>query len=140
MAYRVAALALILAGAGCTADPGNNIVARAASPAPATARQVGAEQNGSTITLPVGGELIVRLRGNRSTGYYWAVASTPAGLAAAGEDYVQDSAPAGMVGVGGVEQFKFRATRPGTGRLRLEQRGAGNRGVADTWSIQVVVR
>jgi predicted secreted protein len=129
-----------MAGAGCAAAPDNVVVARASSPAFPAARQVGAEQNGSTITLPVGGELIVGLRGNRSTGYYWAEASTPAQLAAAGDDYVQDSAPAGMVGVGGVEQFKFRATRPGTGRLRLEQRGAGNRGVADTWSIQGVVR
>ncbi len=103
-------------------------------------QQATAEQNGTTLRLPVGGTLTVALQGNRTTGYFWAVASKPDQLETTGEDYVQDPAPEGMVGVGGTEKFTFRALRRGQGRLRLEQRGAGNRGVAETWEATVDVQ
>jgi predicted secreted protein len=102
--------------------------------------QVSEAQNGTIVTLPVGGTLTVRLSGNRTTGYYWAVAERPAIVTLTGENYVQDPSEPGMVGVGGTEEFVFRAATRGRGTLRLEQRGAGNRGVAERWAVTVVVR
>lgn len=152
MKARMSALALLLATAGCVADQPEELMgargerldreaeARARANQGAAVQQVTDAQNGSSVTLPVGGQLTVALAGNRTTGYSWAVAAKPTNLTATGKDYVQDAAPAGMVGVGGTEKFTFRATSAGRGRLRLEHRGAGGRGVADTWQIEVVVR
>jgi predicted secreted protein len=144
MKFRISALALALAAAGCAPvedQGGRDAGAQAKAVAPVAAvQEVTDAQNGATVTMAVGGQLRVALAGNRTTGYYWEVAEKPANLTAAGADYVQDAAAPGMVGVGGTERFTFRATGRGTGRLRLDHRGAGGRGVADSWQINVVVR
>lgn len=107
----------------------------------ASAELVTEEQDGSSVTLVVGGELTVALRGNRSTPYRWEVMETPAPLRAAGEDYEQDPAPAGMVGQGGTEKFQFQAVAPGRGRVRLAYRGLSASGSPPerTWQIDVLV-
>lgn len=106
----------------------------------ATSREVSEAQNGTTVTLPVGGILMVRLNANPSTGYAWAIAERPPILGLDGQRYDQDPSEPGMVGVGGKETFFFDADRAGRGTLRLEYRGAGNRGVGERFAVTVVVR
>ena len=143
----ISALGLLLATAGCMMDESEGMGARGArvdrQPAMASGarvQQVGEAQNGSTITLPVGGELIVALKGNRTTGYAWEVGARPGNLSLSDKGYQQDAAPAGMVGVGGTETFKFRANRVGSGPLRLDHVGAGGRGVAESWQVTIIVQ
>jgi predicted secreted protein len=110
--------------------------ARAAGPV----QEVGPDQNGSIVVLPPGGSLVVRLPGNITTGYAWEVGAAPAFLGTPARDYVQDPSEPGMTGVGGTARFTFRATGRGRGLLRLDHRGAGGRGVAETWQIEVLAR
>jgi predicted secreted protein len=132
------AAALAMAATGCSMNQEEFRSSQAvAGPA---VQEVTEAQNGSTIVLPRGGELIVALKGNRTTGYYWQVKDRPAFLSAPAELYVQDPAAPGMVGVGGTERFTFRAIGAGRGTLRLDQVGAGGRGVAERWRAEVVVR
>lgn len=145
MKFGFAAVALLLTTSGCTMTQ-EGMGARAerhdreaAQAQTASAQEVTLEQNGSTIRLPAGGQLTVALAGNRTTGYAWEVASTPANLTAGSSEYVEDAHAPGMVGAGGTEKFTFRAARAGQGQLRLQQVGAGGRGVAATFAVTVVV-
>lgn len=143
MRRTIAMIGLAAAATGCmTSEPelmgtrGERLDREAA----AVNQEVSEAQNGATLRLPVGGTLRVRLSGNRTTGYMWAVAEQPDIVRSLGENYVQNPSEPGMVGVGGKEEFVFQAMSRGRGTLRLEHRGAGNRGVAERWAVTLVVR
>lgn len=141
--HAIAILGMLAGLSACAANEPELMGARAERldrEAEAANQQAGEAQNGATMTLPAGGTLTVRLPGNRTTGYVWAVAERPGNIALASEDYRQDASAPGMVGVGGTEEFVFRATGPGRGALRLEHRAPGNQGVGTRWAITLIVR
>src|SRR5215212_5363774 len=79
---------------------------------------IGASQSGGSVRVSVGGEIVVSLDENPTTGYRWAVESSgePV-LAPIGSNY-EPSAGGGMGG-GGQHAFRFRAVAAGQARLRL---------------------
>jgi inhibitor of cysteine peptidase len=93
---------------------------------------IGAESSGKTVALRVGQQVVVRLKGNATTGFLWMVKSVEGGAAeAVGKvEYKPDAAAAGMVGVGGVFEATFRAVAPGKATITLEHRRPWEQGVA----------
>lgn len=72
------------------------------------------------VTLSLDQELVLRLASNRTTGHSWRVTKIPAMLQQVGTPaYTQDAAKPGMVGVGGTEEWRFKAAKRGTGILEL---------------------
>lgn len=78
--------------------------------------------SGREIDTTVGQVLELKLPSNRTTGYGWVEQSAGAMiLERCGEpDYETDKAPEGMVGVGGMEVWRFKAVKVGRETLRLE--------------------
>jgi inhibitor of cysteine peptidase len=77
---------------------------------------------GRSINLETGQELVLRLPSNPTTGYGWEIETLDrALLEPVGEaEFVQDEpGEEQMVGVGGMEVFHFRALKPGTMELKL---------------------
>ena len=109
-------LTLALALAGCT-PAGPPDVAR-----PALMVTEGAD--GSTQVLRPGQPLEVRLPGNPSTGFRWEAAlGERAALRQEGEPrFERGDAPAGVVGAGGTEVFRFVAVAPGRQELSFVYR------------------
>jgi len=77
--------------------------------------------NGKTVTAEIGQHVIVRLRGNPTTGYRWDVRKLKGdAIKQVGKvKYVQDKAPKRMVSVGGMFIFTFRAAKAGKAALAL---------------------
>lgn len=72
--------------------------------------------NGQTLELSLGDSVNIELPENPTTGYSWAFFTTPEPqniITNITESYRQDNASDGMVGVGGVKTYSFRATHPG---------------------------
>jgi len=88
---------------------------------PLTANQT---DNGRTIELQVGQSLVLNLGSNPTTGYSWVFdGKSNYILAQEGKPvYNPDSTGKGLVGVGGVERWTFRAVRKGRETLRLDYR------------------
>ena len=82
------------------------------------------DENGSTVQLAPGGELIVSLASNPTTGFSWTVGEdSDAALVLQGEPrYVPPASTTPIVGAGGTEVFSFKAETEGTARLILEYR------------------
>lgn len=76
---------------------------------------------GESVRKRVGETFTVALESNPTTGYGWALDGTEDGTVVrkVGDEYVGKSHPPGMVGVGGMEQWKFRAEKKGTTMLRF---------------------
>jgi inhibitor of cysteine peptidase len=75
--------------------------------------------NGKTVKSPIGGEIVLRLPENPSTGYRWAVEAVDAKLVDVQEnEYVPLS---DKVGSGGVAQWIIRAKATGTTQIRLKR-------------------
>ena len=83
---------------------------------------VGADADGTTITLRPGQTLIVRLAANPTTGYEWALAEVdPQILRQVTEPGFTPSSGA-RVGAGGVVEWRFQAQKEGATILRLVYR------------------
>ena len=102
-----------------------------------------AKDDGRTLTLTPGQELHVKLQANRSTGYGWKIAVSPAPvLSEEGEPTYKSGATAGgAVGGGGVETWRFRAAQSGRRTLRMEYRRPWEREVppAAAVTLRIVV-
>ncbi len=73
------------------------------------------------ITLQIGQEVVLRLESNRATGYSWLLAeSKNTVLTNLGRATYEKGR--GAVGAGGIETWKFRATKSGAETLKLEYR------------------
>ena len=73
--------------------------------------------NGSTVKVGAGGDVLLELRGNPSTGYGWQVtANDDSILLPVAEWFVPDS---DLVGAPGLEKFSFHVMAPGAASLRL---------------------
>ncbi len=79
---------------------------------------------GGTITVPAGQTFAVALEGTPTAGYLWSAREVPDFLEAAGEargpTHAAQRGP-GFAGGNHWEILFFKATRPGTGALRLAQ-------------------
>ena len=77
--------------------------------------------NGKAVTLTAGQTLIVRLASNPTTGYEWQLQSADAAvIKPVGEaGFTPAPAPTGMVGTGGIAEWRFEAVGEGTTTLTL---------------------
>ncbi len=72
------------------------------------------------VELAVGQTLAIALPSNATTGYAWRVSREEAGVLVPGTpfgDEITDPHAPGMVGVGGMTQWRFVAARPGSATL-----------------------
>ena len=78
--------------------------------------------SGHQIMVTVGQVLVIELPSNRSTGYCWNYRreAEPVVEKVGEPAYEEDSNPLGLVGAGGTEIWRFRATKVGWQPLRLE--------------------
>jgi inhibitor of cysteine peptidase len=76
--------------------------------------------SGHEISVKVGEVLMVELPSNPTTGYSWANRSAAESVVeqVGTTEYMRNS-PDGLVGVGGMEIWRFRATKPGRQNLLL---------------------
>ena len=113
-------LAVGLAAASLPADrPGGPAVRTAATPP--TPLMVLMPRDGEGFSLEVGQSLEVRLQGNPTTGYAWAVLSTEGDAirCPSEPEYRPDPAPAGMAGAGGWFAIRMVGTKPGSAKIVL---------------------
>ena len=74
---------------------------------------------GTTVDVPEGGEVVIRLEENPTTGYVWALDQTDDTVLRLQSSDV--SPPSGSaLGAGGARTFTFTAGQPGTAHLELK--------------------
>ena len=102
---------------------------------------LGADDDGSALTIQVGDRSIVKLASNASTGYGWELAELDeAVLANTDQRYEQAWSPVPVVGQGGTEIWEFTGAATGTTTLRLEYVRANSQDEpADDFRIEVTV-
>lgn len=100
--------------------------------------------NGKTVVAAVGKQVVISLEGNPTTGYGWRTAevSGKAVEQVGKPKYTTRPHPPGMVGVGGVFVFAFKAVRPGkaTVKLAYARPWEKNQPPARTFSVTIEVR
>lgn len=133
------------ADGGEIASPVPEVLWRAERRFTGPARVVEDAAGAGEIVLRPGQELVVRLRGNPSTGYRWTRASESAGdplALAASPSFASDPTREGTVGAGGVESWRFLASGVGHATLRFEYRRPWEKdaAAAGTASFEVTVR
>jgi len=93
--------------------------------------------NQSIVSIPEGGEVIVVLPGNPSTGYEWELAETDASLLPLiDSSFAQHS---DMPGSGGEYRFKFKAIASGRVHLRLVYKRPWETQVAETFEVTITI-
>lgn len=101
------------------------------------------QDHGRAVELVTGQEISLTLAANHTTGYSWA-REDDGGIVVLVEPpaYSAGAAPAGMVGVGGVETWRLRATAAGTAVLRFAYRRPWEKNTppARTVTLNVIVR
>ena len=73
----------------------------------------------TTIDVPQGSEVVIRLEENPTTGYVWALAQTDDTVLPLERSDFSATLGAG-VGAGGIRTFTFTAGEPGTAHLQLK--------------------
>lgn len=118
--------------AGCAPAP---------PPKPSPVR-VDASADGTTVSLKVGQTFEVALPGNVTTGYDWGINGMLPSQVTTSTDSYESTAPAGVMGAGGVHTFVYTAATPGTGMLRLMYSRSFEEGVAPSkvFNLTVVVQ
>jgi inhibitor of cysteine peptidase len=100
--------------------------------------------NGKTFDIEKGGEVMVVLMSNPSTGFSWSVVEpAPEQLQMAGDPvYLPPVSASPVVGAPGQQQFTFKASKAGTAQLKLAYSRAFEPGVpaAQTFSVTIIVR
>ncbi len=96
--------------------------------------------DGTDITLRPGGQLVLRLASNPTTGYYWHLldTGTDAVIALQSEAYIADPAPEGVAGSGGIQVFVFDAARAGHATMVMSYQRDQN-DVADSLQLKVKI-
>ncbi|MCX7047938.1 MAG: protease inhibitor I42 family protein [Candidatus Sumerlaeota bacterium] len=115
---------LVKSGPAPAPTPGATSQTSALKPA----QELDLSASGQTVTLEVGQQLRVRLKGNPTTGYSWSDPKIEgAAVESAGKpEYVTDNAKRPdaqrLVGAGGEFVFTFSAKKEGTSKITLEYR------------------
>jgi predicted secreted protein len=91
--------------------------------------------SGAAATLHPGDALEVRLRQPGGAGYLWSVVAVPDNLEPRGDR----TETAGMPGAAGARSFRFEASGPGTGVLRLTLSRPWEESAAETRELSVSV-
>ncbi|MGO9675142.1 MAG: protease inhibitor I42 family protein [Methylocella sp.] len=123
---------------GCGVD-----LARAQSPAPGdggdVALRIGAADNGGAKQLRVGDQFEMALPENPSTGYRWQLhAPIDPALAVEGDSYAA-TAP-GLIGSGGLRNWRFRALKQGAAHLVIDYRRSWEPAPVESFAITIDVR
>lgn len=144
-----ALLAVLLLAAGCASGDGTPTSAepdRGGEPSVVPGGEVvlSAEDDGTSIELRAGQELVVTLESNPTTGYRWEVSEVDESvLSELGEAEFQEAPKEDeqIVGVGGTETFRF-ASAPGSTTLTLVYHRSWEKDVepAATFTVEVTVR
>ena len=95
--------------------------------------------NGKTVELQVGGDVVIRLPENAATGYRWAVDAADKNLVDVTEgEYVAASK---AVGSGGWAQWIIQAKAPGKSQIKLKRwrRWEGERSVVERFELTLQV-
>lgn len=71
------------------------------------------------IKVKNGGEFVINLESNPTTGYSWQETSDSTMVSLISVDYEEDQAEEGMVGVGGKEFFTYRALQSGETEIEM---------------------
>ena len=103
---------------GCQQPPGSGAKPAATKPAATHGAEttLGDADTGKTIPLHVDDKLTVRLESNATTGYGWRTKERKGeSLVTVGKqpEYVPDAAAPGVVGSGGHDLFRYKATKKG---------------------------
>jgi inhibitor of cysteine peptidase len=86
------------------------------------------------VTLQTGQEAVLKLPSNRSTGYSWLLTdSKDSVLTSLGKPTYQVSRS--LPGAGGIETWKFQATKAGNGSLKFEYRRPWEKKVAPAKTV-----
>jgi inhibitor of cysteine peptidase len=96
--------------------------------------------NGATVSVTAGEEIIIHLDSNATTGYEWAVAGLDDTLLRyLGTDY--DAPEDGLVGQGGTQELRFEALDPGESTLSLKywRPFEGDASIAERFSVTVTI-
>ena len=115
------------------------ILATACSKTPQTATLTSAN-NGGKVEVKVGGQIIVNLDSNPSTGYTWEAQSLDATMFKQVGDSVFSSSSPGLVGSGGTLALTFDTLKAGTSMLTLVYHRPWETGVDPTNTFTVTVK
>ena len=105
--------------------------------------RVDASDSGKEVQVRVGGELIVDLESNATTGFQWQVAEISDQTVLGEVSNVYNAPEAGApLGAGGIERWTFKGLKKGTARLSMEynQPWQGGEKAAETFTLTVVVK
>jgi inhibitor of cysteine peptidase len=98
-------------------------VAAALAIAPAAqAKTVTVKTTGKSVNLKVGDKLVVSVAENPSTGYAWKTTAKPSFLKLLTSKYTANPVASGVVGGGGRRVLTYKATKKGSGTLKLVYR------------------
>jgi inhibitor of cysteine peptidase len=100
------------------------------------------QDNGKDIDLPAGDTLVVRLKGNPSTGYTWAIKGDPSPLRLVKSSTRKNGQTGHAVGAPVTQEFRLTAVSAGMASLTLEYRRPWEytSGPARTFSVKVNAR
>ena len=105
---------------------------------PRTVTLTGAN-NGGKVEVQDGGQIIIRLEGNPSTGYTWEAKDLDTSLFNQAGDPVFSSSSPGLVGSGGTLTLTFNALKAGSSQLILIYHRPWEIGVDPTNTFTVTV-
>lgn len=103
---------------------------------PSGSRTLYEHDAGGNFAIPVGTALIVQLPANPSTGYDWKPSALAPGLKLMHSSFVQNPAPAQVVGVGGMDTFRFHAEKAGAQVLELNYVRAWEKGIPPAKTVR----
>ena len=117
------------------------LVALTVACAPSIEIKLDASDNGSKVEMKAGQVLVISLESNPTTGYAWEAVGFEEGvLTQAGDPEFKSDSDA--LGSGGVQTFRFNATKAGEMEIKLLHHRSWEEGVEplDTLRVQVVVK
>ena len=123
--------ALTVAGSLLSACGGNADASRTLS--------LSAKDSGKTVQVHPGDEIVVTLDSNASTGFRWVLTRAPDAqvVELLGSDYVTPEST--LLGAGGQEVWRFRASGEGTSTLQLTYQRASGETAGEPFEITVDV-
>jgi len=104
--------------------------------------QLSAADNGKTVEVKAGDQIVIALEGNPSTGYTWEAKDLDAGMfQQVGETEFKSSNP-GLIGAGGTLTLTFKTLKAGTSALTLIYHRPWETDVApvNTFMVNVTVK
>ncbi len=112
-------LASTLALAACSADATDvapndspNESGEFSEAAHSNAVVVSNADNGKTVSIVEGGEVILKLKSNPTTGYDWQIVTTDRTFGYGQTRYVRDPVPGDLMGAGGTRIFTWQTAAP----------------------------